>query len=248
MIRARISPLHAGSVTVDERTAHYLGRVLRLKVGDRFVAFCDATHQEAIAEVVGAADEGGSLALSLAVSEVGPAKVLATIPITIVQGLAKGDKCDQIVRDATELGATRVLFAHTERAVVRLKGDRAEERQKRWQRIAEEASRQCGRADPPHVEGPLSWDDALREMEGASFCLWENAKAPFREPLLEALHLRMPISFAVGPEGGLSANEALLAENAGCKVVSLGPFVLRTETVATAVLGAIRIFGTEPQG
>ena len=248
MIRARISPLKAGLVVVDESTAHYLGRVLRLKTGDRFIAFCDVARSEAIAELVRADEKSGALELTLAVANVAPAKVLARIPITVVQGLAKGDKCDQIVRDATELGATRIVFADTERTIVRLKGERAEERQKRWQRIAEEAARQCGRADPPHVGGPLSWEAAIRQMDGARFCLWENAKAPLRDPLLEALRVREPISFAVGPEGGLSEAETLLAENGGCRVVSLGPFVLRTETVATAVLGAIRIFASEPEG
>lgn len=83
----------------------------------------------------------------------------------------------------------------------------------------------------------------MANMVGAKFCLWEDATAPLRAPLERALATSDPLSFAIGPEGGLSREEVDVAEASGCEVTSLGPFVLRTETVATAVLGAIRIFG-----
>lgn len=248
MIRARVSPLEEGTQVLSGKAAHYLGRVLRLRPGDHFVAFCDATRTEAVAEVKARSVEADddAFTLTIEVTALGPAKVVASLPVTLVQGLAKGDKCDQIVRDATELGATHIVFADTERTIVKLKEGRAEERQKRWERIAEEASRQCGRSDPPRIEGPVPWNEALRSMQGARFCLWERATSPFREPLLMALSASEGISFAVGPEGGLTESEVEQAVKEGCTVVSLGPFVLRTETVAAAVLGAIRIFGASP--
>ena len=88
MIRARISPLASGRSGVEPRTAHYLARVLRLAVGDRFIAFCDTTHREAVAEVVSVA----GAAVDIDIAEITPAKVVATVPVMVVQGLAKGDK------------------------------------------------------------------------------------------------------------------------------------------------------------
>ena len=159
-----------------------------------------------------------------------------------IQGLAKGDKMDSIVRDATELGATRVLPVVTAFSVVQLDGPRAAARMTRWARIAEEAARQCGRADPPVVEPPRSWAEAVAGAGAAArFCLHERAKDPLGPGLARALAAGSSLAFAAGPEGGLSEAEVAGAAAGGFEVVSLGPFVLRAETVATAVLGAVRV-------
>jgi 16S rRNA (uracil1498-N3)-methyltransferase len=73
--------------------------------------------------------------------------------------------------------------------------------------------------------------------------LWEGATAPLAPALAEALAAQRPMAFAVGPEGGFSDEEAQLAEARGWLLSSLGPFILRTETVAAAVLGAVRVWG-----
>jgi 16S rRNA (uracil1498-N3)-methyltransferase len=161
-----------------------------------------------------------------------------------VQGLAKGHKNDDIVRDATELGATRILVVTTARSVVRLDESRRSERQARWGRIAQEAARQCGRSDPPTVETPRTWGDALAGVasDATRFCLWEQATEPLAPRLLEGLARDAALAFACGPEGGLEAAEAEQARAAGWHLASLGPLTLRTETVAAAVLGAVRVW------
>ena len=161
-----------------------------------------------------------------------------------IQGLAKGHKCDEIVRDLTELGATRIIVVPTARRVVRLDATRNSERQARWGRIAQEAARQCGRSDPPTVETPTRWTDALTRVPGdaARFCLWEEAAEPLAPALLEGIARGAALAFACGPEGGLEATEAEQARAAGWHLASLGAFTLRTETVAAAVLGAVRVW------
>jgi 16S rRNA (uracil1498-N3)-methyltransferase len=237
-IRAPIAGLAPGERALDAQAAHYLVRVLRLGPGARFVAFDPERAMEADAELVKiepAAARFGTLRA---------ASVVAPRDVTLVQGLAKADKCDHVIRDATELGATRVIVAATTRTVVHLEGTRARARQERWTKIAREAARQCGRADPPLVEGPFDWNEALaRVPKGAiRFCLHPTARTPLGPPLLEALAGRAAIAFAVGPEGGLSAQELAQAEDAGWRIASLGALVLRTETVAAAVLGATRVY------
>jgi 16S rRNA (uracil1498-N3)-methyltransferase len=241
VIRAPVPGLSPGEQRLAGALAHYLGRVLRLQAGDAFVAFDPESGGEADAVVVWADPD----VVTVRVGAVRPGAVTHARAVTFIQGLAKGDKCDEVVRDATELGATHIVVATTKRSVVKLDAARATERQARWARIAQEAARQSGRSDAPRVDAPCPWREALARVDGeaARFCLWERATEPLGPPLFEALAARPALAFACGPEGGLENQEVEEARTAGWRVVSLGPFALRTETVAAAVLGAVRIWG-----
>jgi 16S rRNA (uracil1498-N3)-methyltransferase len=246
IVRAPIAQLASGERSLGGSIGHYLGRVLRLRAGSTFVAFDPATGDEADAVIV--RTDGDSLAVRF-----GPlraARALSARGLTWVQGLAKANKCDAIVRDSTELGATRIVVTITSRSVVRLDDARAAARQTRWARIAREATRQCGRSEAPVVDPPVEWGEALAradESGGARFCLWEHATEPLAPGLLEALAEGAPLAFACGPEGGLEDAEVDLARSRGWRVVSLGPLALRTETVAAAVLGAVSVWaGLQP--
>lgn len=238
-IRAPIPDLTPGERRLEGAVAHYLARVLRLRAGDTFVAFDPATAAEADATTVGADIDSVTVRF-------GPVRTgarIADVELVWIQGLAKGDKCDAVVRDATELGATRVVVAMTRRSVVKLDAGRGAERQARWARVAQEAARQCGRSDVPRVEAPCAWELALDAAPAgaARFVLWEEATEPLAPALFAALAGDQPLAFACGPEGGLEVREVEEARVRGWHVASLGPFVLRTETVAAAVLGAVRI-------
>ncbi|HEY2515767.1 MAG TPA: 16S rRNA (uracil(1498)-N(3))-methyltransferase [Polyangiaceae bacterium] len=239
-VRAPIADLAEGERPLDASSGHYVARVLRLGAGDGFVAFDPARGVEAECVVVVAAARD-------VVVKVGPLRPRQTarIDVTWLQGMAKGDKLDAIVRDATELGVTAFVAVASERAVVKLAGERGDARRARWERIAREAARQSGRAEAPRVEGPLGWTEALARAtpDRARFVLWEQAETPLAPALATAFADERPLAFAVGPEGGLSPAEAREAEAAGWTLASLGPHILRTETVAAAVLGAVRIFG-----
>lgn len=241
-IRTPVAKLAAGARTLSPETSHHLCRVLRLREGDRFVAFDPEARTEAEATIAEASGE----AARVTIGEVRAANVVATAPVVLVYGLAKGDKVDAVVRDATELGATRIVIARTTRAVAKVDAERAGPKLERWRRIAEQAARQCGRADPPVIDGVLDWLDALESAAGetgARFCLWENATEPLGPLLTSAVGTGAAMAFAVGPEGGLTQEEVEEARVIGFAPVSLGRFVLRTETVAAAVLGAVRILG-----
>jgi 16S rRNA (uracil1498-N3)-methyltransferase len=239
-VRAPIPDLAPGQRRLEGAVAHYLSRVLRLRAGDAFVAFDPATGRESDGSTVGT-DAAGIIVRFGPVRD-GARRVEREL--ILVQGMAKGDKCDGVVRDATELGATRVLVAPTRRTVVRLEQSRAAERQARWARVAREAARQCGRSQAPLIDVPCPWDEALGLVpEPASrFCLWERATDPLAPALLQALARGVPLAFACGPEGGLEEAEVQRARDLGWVVVSVGPFTLRTETVAAAVLGAVRVW------
>jgi 16S rRNA (uracil1498-N3)-methyltransferase len=248
--RAPIPDLAPGERRLEAAVAHYLARVLRLRAGDAFIAFDPVTAQEATAVTLWTDQD--SITVRFGPLREGLAR--AAHELTWIQGLAKGDKCDAIVRDATELGVARILVAVTQRSVVKLGAARASERQARWTRIASEAARQSGRSEVPLIDVPCPWSEALvravdadRGPEYARFCLWELATDPLAPPLLEALQRGAPLAFACGPEGGLDVREVDEARGAGWLVVSLGPLMLRTETVAAAVLGAVRVWSGLPR-
>jgi 16S rRNA (uracil1498-N3)-methyltransferase len=240
VVRAPVPALAPGERRLEGALAHYLAHVLRIRAGDAFVAFDPASAREADAVTL-AVDRD---AVTVRFGPLREAATRAATPVIWIQGLAKADKCDAVVRDATELGATRVVVAATRRSVVRLDAARASDRRARWARVALEAARQSGRADPPAVDPPLSWSDALAGVAPgtARFCLWERATSPLAPALLDALARGAPLAFACGPEGGLDDDEVEQARALGWTLASLGPFILRTETVAAAVLGAVRIW------
>lgn len=240
-VRVPIAGLTAGERLLAADASRYLCRVRRLVAGDRFVAFDPEAHTEAEAVVV----EPSAQAARVQIEAVRAAEVTASAELVLVYALAKGDKVDAVVRDATELGASRVVIAETERSVVRVEGERAAAKLVRWRRIAEQAARQCGRADPPTIDGVHPWARALELAAcDARFCLDPRAEASLGATLPDAVLRGASIAFAIGPEGGLGAGELATASEAGFVPASLGRFVLRTETVAAAVLGAVRVLAS----
>jgi 16S rRNA (uracil1498-N3)-methyltransferase len=236
VLRVPVTRLAVGELTLDAAASRYVARVHRIGVGDLISLFDPGEGREAQAVVI----ELGRQGVRCRVTSL-DAERRARRAITLLQGLGKGDKFDHIVRDATELGATHVVAVESARGVVKL-GDRKEPRRARWERVAIEAARQCGRVDAPRVSGPCPLEEALRLASGAEdsvrLCLWEGGGAPIGAALRD-LGVEQPLTFLVGPEGGWAADEVEMARQYGYRVVSLGPVILRTETVATAVLGGV---------
>ena len=235
MIRVPLSALSEGVRVLDAKAAHYLVRVLRLRAGDAFEAFDAGVECEG--QVVH--EDGETVTVRLSAPRA--ARLHATREITWIHGLPKGDKTSAVVQDATELGATLVVFVETARSVVRLDPGKRTERAARLQKVGEEAARQCGRGDVPRVLIAASLEEALglAPADAARFTLHEGAKRPLRDLLPTGGSL----AFFVGPEGGLEPAEVEAAASHNFESVSLGAFVLRTETVPAAVLGAIRVLG-----
>lgn len=151
--------------------------------------------------------------------------------------LAKGEKVDLVVQKATELGAARLIPFRAERSVMRLEGDKAEERARRWRRIAAEASRQCGRADVPEVLAPVELSRALEAPAGFALLAFHGGGAPLSAVLPPGAPGFLALT---GPEGGFTNREISECLEAGCKLASLGPRVLRAETAALVAAALIQ--------
>lgn len=244
-LRVPLGSIEPGTVALPAEAVVYLVRVHRLRQGDRFVVFDPERALEADAELVHIDARSGA---SARIDDVRAASMRPPRRVTLIQGIAKGDKMDAIVRDATELGATRIVPAIAERSVARPSGETA--RVDRFRRIAVQAARQCGRGDAPVIEPPMPLAQALTAFASGpditAICLDPRARDPLGARLL-ALPREAEITFVVGPEGGLSEAELDLCDRAGLARVALGPLVLRTETVCSAVLGALLVL-SDPTG
>lgn len=224
--RVPIRALSSGVISLPKEASHHLVRVLRLNDGDAFVAFDPDEGTEAHATLVGTTE-----------AKVGVLRVTAPAAGRIfwVHGLPKGDKGGDIVRDATELGVSSICFAVCDRSIPKLDLEKI----KRWQKISVEAARQCGRSRASEVRIERNLDDALlwataNARGAAGFCFHPEAEERFR-----ASAARGEVIFAVGPEGGFTDREIAVAREHELRLCSLGALVLRTETVAAAVLGAV---------
>jgi len=151
--------------------------------------------------------------------------------------LAKGEKVELVVQKATELGVSRIVPWEAERSVMRLAGERAEERAKRWRRIAEEAARQCGRADVPEVRTPASLAQLVAELPAGFLPLVFHGEGS--APIAQ-LPAAAGVVAVVGPEGGLSPAELGTLERAGAVRASLGPRTLRAETAAIVAVALLQ--------
>ena len=225
-----------GRVAFDAVESRHLTRALRLKPGDTVIASDGAGHDYTVRlDSVGARATGTVLGVAARGVE-------SPLAITLLQGVPKGDKMETIVRAATELGVARIQPVLTARTVVRLTAGAASARAERWQRVAREAAKQCGRAVVPAVAPPVTLVASLHEARDSDLtvCLWEGDAPPLAAALAGAGHPRRA-AVLVGPEGGLEPAEVEAARRAGWSVASLGPRVLRTETAGPAIITILQL-------
>jgi 16S rRNA (uracil1498-N3)-methyltransferase len=229
--RAPLAPLVPGEQQLPKELGNYLVKVLRLRAGDTLTLFDPESGLEADAELV------RDLPAIARVGESRRAARAALRDITLLQGLAKGDKPEQVLRAAVALGATAVTFVRTERSVVG-----AELRAERLRAVMLDTARQCGRGDLPSLSPLMNLDAALQASDGLGVLLDPSAEQSLVE-LLRNVAPTHPIALAVGPEGGFSEKETQRLLAAGFQPVRLAPFVLRTELAAVAALSVVAAHG-----
>lgn len=164
------------------------------------------------------------------------------IRVVLYQGMAKGQKMDFIIQKSVELGITDIIPIVSERTVVKLDTEKEEQKkQQRWQRIAQEACKQCHRGVVPKVHLPMYLKDAAKNVADLDIAIvpyeLENTRG-IKEVLISRDKIGS-IGFFIGPEGGFERGEIDLLSNSGVVPVKLGPRILRTETAAIAVLSVL---------
>jgi 16S rRNA (uracil1498-N3)-methyltransferase len=240
-----------GRVFFDRDESRHLARVLRLRSGDTVLA-ADGFGREYTVRLETIGEEATGTVL-----DVGTSDHESPLRITLIQAVPKGDKMESIVRASTELGVTRIVPVLTARTIVTLEPGRWRDRARRWQRIAKEAAKQCGRAVVPPVEVPRPLEAALELGEDADLrlCLWEGVAGTAggeagREArllgttLAASLPPSLPagprVALLIGPEGGLTWDEVQGVRARGWMVVGVGPRILRTETAGPAIVAVLQ--------
>lgn len=225
------SALRKQPIAITDEQAHYLFSVLRCKPGQNLV-ITDETGLSYTARILSSAKK------EVTVDIVGAYRMEteSSLNIVLVQGLLKGEKMDFVIQKATELGVRGLIPVITERSQLR-----ATRKQPRWQKIAEEASRQSGRTKVPEISEPRSFEEVLDlpgQSSGKGIIFWEQGGEKL-SAVTKRLSPADQISLLIGPEGGFSEQEAALATEKGFDTATLGNRILRAETAAIAVVSII---------
>jgi len=230
------------SITLTVEQQHYLSRVLRLRSGDRFLALLDS----GVAWLAKLQDDGAEL--------LEPQSVKSELPlnVTLVISLPKGSGFDDVVRQVTELGVSRIVPVMSDRTLLKPSANRHD----RWQRIAGEATEQSERSQSPTVEEPIDFSRYVNELgppksndlryfcwgRGDSVHLLAQLQIDLRTDDRSDIDMNIGIMIAIGPEGGWTDEEVTRSVKAGFVSVSLGKRILRAITApaaAMAIVGAV---------
>jgi len=226
---------------LGEADSHHCADVLRLEVGETVVIF-DGLGKVAEAQLTGVHRRHCTL-------RIGPAHITPALccAITLVQAIPKGKNMDLILQKGVELGASRIVPLLTSRTVVRMDGaSDAERKRERWQQIALEACKQCGRNSVPLVAAPSTVEQFLKEVLPTELFLLASLQPDARtikEVLAEWTNSRggLPkgVTVMVGPEGDFTPEEIAMIKETGASSVTLGPTILRAETAALYCLSVL---------
>ncbi len=222
------------NICLDARASNHLLRVLRLKVGDALIVF-DGKGGEFLAEITTTTKQSAHVLVQQARPSI-PASLLS---IHLGQAISRGEKMDYTIQKAVELGVKTITPLFTERGGVKLAAERLENKLAHWQQIAISACEQSGRSDLPTIAlaQPLStW--LTQRTENCKLILDPG----HNKQLKNIFPPEQDICLLVGPEGGFSDTEVVLAQQAGFEAISLGPRILRTETAAPAAIVAVQCF------
>ncbi len=221
---------------ITGRDAHHIIDVLRMVPGDRLQVVAD----DGIS-FVGEITAINTSAVTVAAQEILRETHEPDVQISLLQGLAKGEKMELIIQKAVEIGIADVFPVAMDHSVVVLDRSKTEKKTQRWQKIAEAAAKQSKRDVIPAVHEVATLAQVLQTKKWDLLLIaYESENKISLKETLQAHKDAKSIGVIIGPEGGLSNEEVKVAQEAGGIAVSLGRRILRTETAglvaATAIL------------
>ncbi|MBK5246234.1 MAG: 16S rRNA (uracil(1498)-N(3))-methyltransferase [Peptostreptococcaceae bacterium] len=221
-------------ITITEKEdIHHITRVLRLKTDDEIdISDCvEWEYRTVITNIESEYIEARILDKQKFARE-------PKIKITLFQGLPKQGKMELIIQKAVELGVFQIAPVFTDRSVVTDNGKMGKKIE-RWQKIADEAVKQCKRGIIPRILDEVKFKEMLNRLEKFDLVLfpYENEeKRTIKDSLHSLKKNPQNVAIIIGPEGGFSDQEAAALKVAGADCVTLGKTVLRTETAGFAAI------------
>ena len=228
-------PLQPGqTLALPEDAANHLVRVMRLREGDACVLFNgDGSDYAATLLAVGKREVQVRIDAARALDNESP------LAITLLQGIARGEKMDLILQKATELGVAAIVPVNAERTEVKLDAARAEKRVAHWNNVVTSACGQSGRARIPALSPPQALAAAAAALPAQSLRLTLDPLGGHRLSALPPAPAG-GVVIAIGPEGGWSPRDRQQLGDAGFQGLQLGPRILRTETAGLAAIAALQ--------
>ena len=247
MDRFFVEPEHLNlddkTLYIDGEDVKHISKVLRYGQGDE-IEVCDSNGHEYICRI----ESIDKTRIDLSIVDEVDINRESRIRVSLYQGVPKSTKMDIILQKLTEAGVDEIVIVNTKRSVVNIKGDKADKKFDRWERIIYEAAKQCKRGLIPKLRGILSFKEALEDMgkNDINICPYEVEKSLGIKEALQTGQVKkilenkdeVRVGIFIGPEGGFAEEENEMVKAAGIASVTMGPRIFRTETasiVATAI-------------
>jgi 16S rRNA (uracil1498-N3)-methyltransferase len=224
--------LSGQNIALEEQASRHLVQVLRFKAGASIRLF-NGNGKEFEATLIEAGKKGATIHVD---AEINAENTESPLHIHLGIAISKGDRMDWLVQKCTELGVNEISPLLTERVDVKLPADRQAKKQQHWQQIAISGCEQSGRNTLPTINMPLKLSPWLDDVNAEKKLLldFEN------EIKIADSNVCNSAALLVGPEGGLSELEVLLAKKMGFSGWRLGKRVLRTETAPLAAISVLQ--------
>lgn len=205
---------------------HQIKNVLRMKTGNSLSLF--GGDKEAIYKI----ERIDNKNISLVWQENVIVKDKIDREITLFQSLIKKDKMEWVVQKAVELGVTKIIPIISERS------EKKNINLERLNKISLEASEQCGRQDLVKISEPIKFKNSFEDLAGESF-LGDSSGIDFIDIFKDKKISKNSFNIFIGPEGGWSPEELVLAKNNKIEIVKLNNYILRSETAGLAFLSLL---------
>lgn len=226
-------------VVISGQDYNHVKNVLRFKEGEKLL-LSDGSDKEYECVVAGYDVENEQVLLE--VTDIfGNARELP-VDIVLFQGYPKGDKMEQIVQKAVELGVSEIVPVMMKRSVVKLDDKKAEKKVERMNAVALSAAKQSKRGRIPVVKNVMNIHQAVEYAKNFEYLVlpYENAEGmEYSKQVIQKAADKHSIAVFIGPEGGFEESEVQMIEQAGGKTISLGHRILRTETAGIVVLSLL---------
>jgi len=225
-----------GEVALPDDEAQHVIRVLRLKAGDALSVF-NGDGDEFAATVATVTKSRVAVRLLGRVA----ARRELPVAVTLAQAVLKGDKMDDVVRDAVMLGVAAVQPLVTARSEVSLAALARGDRRERWHRVAVSSAKQCGRAVVPVIAPPIALDGpaSLAHLPSPQFMLIEPGATAITDALAQLSDTPpAAATLIVGPEGGWTSAEVEQSSH-HAHPLGLGPLTLRADAAAIVAMAAL---------
>lgn len=219
------------SIDLPLETSHYLSNVLRLSINDSITLFNGDGYDYA-AEIITIHKK----IITVSIKHKTKNNNAPSLHIHLVQAVCRGEKMDLVIQKATELGVSAITPVFTEFTNVKLSSDRLIKKVEHWQKVANSACEQSGRADLVTINQPVKFEQLIRQdFAGAKVIL-----SPHENQAVSIKATITSVNLLIGPEGGFSEQEVKQAVNNGFQPWQLGTRILRTETAGLTAIAVLQ--------